>query len=219
MPINNYESYKLPAFEGMMPKILYDAKFGGIQNQLINRTDLNAASYAANTVTNNVIPYGRFVARTSVQGNSAGNFSNPTETAVSVHLVGNGTSISSIIGVAVGTNIREKKTLTNFNNAPINGTAQQYPGYDLFEPVVVLRNGLVWVFSETTLSVGNTVFVRATAPTVGTNQAYGRVRNSNSGTDAAFASNFISVVRGTANPNGGMVLLEIKLEGLNNITP
>ncbi len=200
MPILNYDSYSLPSWEGECPAKEYGSVFAGIEDQIINRSDLQSASYGVFNPSN-LIPYGRFVFRQTASADGGAN----------VALCSNSATLNTaIVGVSVGSYTHEKKYTSSHNNAPINSNIQLFEGYEVQEPTILLRRGLVWMFSETALAVGASAFARCTTPTANTNQAFGRIRNAAaSANDAALTATQVQVIRPNTNASGGFALVRV----------
>ena len=200
MPILDYSSYSQPAYEGEVPHKESGAIFAGVEDQIINRSDLQAANYAGFN-PGNLIPYGRFVYRQTASADGGVNLALCPNAAI---------ANATIVGVSVGSYTREKKYTSSHNNAPINSSIQLFEGYEVQEPVIILRKGLVWMFSETILGVGSSVFVRCSTPTANTNQAFGRVRNAvSTANDTALTNAQAQVIRPNTNSAGGFALIQV----------
>ncbi len=196
MPINFYDAYSLPAYEGQMPNNRGSGQFIGLIEQ------------ARASVP--IMP-GRFVFRTTSDGALA--------------VSNTGVAVANILGVSIAPQFYEKSYRntaidgTRFTSASgVAGTflANNQPFFDTNEPVAILRKGYVWVIAESALPLGTTAFQLRTAdPTANanTNLAIGRLNTAIVGSTqiavtGTTASSIIQVVRPAA-ANGGLALIYI----------
>ncbi len=196
MPINFYDAYSLPAYEGQIPNQRESGRFIGLIEQ------------ARASVP--IMP-GRFVFRTTSDGALA--------------VSNTGSAVANILGVSIAPQFYEKSYRntaidgTRFTSASgVAGTflANNQPFFDTNEPVAILRKGYVWVIAESALPLGTTAFQLRTAdPTANanTNLAIGRLNTAIVGSTqiavtGTTTSSIIQVVRPAA-ANGGLALIHI----------
>jgi hypothetical protein len=140
MPINFYNSYSVPAFEGQIDNTFAGEAVSGVLTQ---------ASVVAGSAP---IAPGRFVHRSGVANNNG----------ISVNATG-----TSPIGIAIGYNHLEKNSLeTGYTSAqalsPWNGataglTQQNKAMYPEFSPIAILRKGYIWLLAEANITVGTSI--------------------------------------------------------------